>query len=178
MQTELGRLEERARREGEEHARRQMQTELGQREERARREGEEYARRQMQTELGRLEERARREGEEYARRQMQTELGRLEERARREGEEYARRQMQTELGQLEEETRREALRSALIAVVTSRFPAQPEEVLARIQRLEDPDVLRELIGGVAVATTLEEVERLLSTSDGSSTARGDASQEA
>jgi hypothetical protein len=44
LQTELGRLEERARREG-------------------RREGEEHARQQMQTELGRREERARREGQ-------------------------------------------------------------------------------------------------------------------
>jgi hypothetical protein len=61
LQTELGRLEERARREG-------------------RQEGEEQARQQMQTELGRLEERARREGrqegEEQARQQMQEALQR------------------------------------------------------------------------------------------------------
>jgi hypothetical protein len=50
LHTELGRLEERARREGEERARQQMQTELGRMEERARREGmregEERARQQ------------------------------------------------------------------------------------------------------------------------------------
>jgi hypothetical protein len=46
LNTELGRLEERARREGEARARQQMQTELGQLEERARREGEARARQQ------------------------------------------------------------------------------------------------------------------------------------
>jgi hypothetical protein len=44
LNTELGRLEERARREGEAHARQEMQTELGRLEERARREGEAHAR--------------------------------------------------------------------------------------------------------------------------------------
>jgi hypothetical protein len=73
---------------------------------------------------------------------LQTELGRLEERARREG-------------QREGEER--ALRSALMAVLQSRFAPVPESVSAKIASIEDPNTLTELIGRAAAAGSLEDL---------------------
>jgi hypothetical protein len=80
--------------------------------------------------------------------------------------------LHTELGKLERaaerrgraEGERVALQSALLDLIQSRFPAAPESIAARIQGVQKPAALRELIRRAAVAATLEELEPLLETS--------------
>jgi hypothetical protein len=73
--------------------------------------------------------------------------------------------LDTELGRLEHaaESRGEtrALRTALVAILESRFTIIPEEITTRIDRLERPVAIERLIRRASVAESLEEIERLL-----------------
>jgi hypothetical protein len=84
---------------------------------------------------------------------LQTELSKLERAAERRGR-----------AEGKAEGERVALQSALIEFVQSRFPTAPESIAARIQAIQDPTVLKELIRRAGGANTLEDLEPLLRSS--------------
>jgi hypothetical protein len=147
LNTELGRMEERARREGVRLVRQEIEAELAQRLETARSEAERLALERMLAELPQLEERARRESERRAREQLQAELAEFEERTRREG--------------MRMRAQQEALQMALLEIVRARFPPVPEHVETQIHSVQNAETLHELIRRAATAQTLEESNHCL-----------------
>jgi hypothetical protein len=94
-----------------------------------------------------------REVEEMA----QTVLGRMEARARREGRQEGR-----------QEGEELALQRAVKRAILTRFPAAPARLTDRVERFPEPARLEELLSRVILASTLEEIERLLAAPPGSS----------
>ena len=80
----------------------------------------------------------------------QTVLGRMKAKERREGRQEGR-----------QEGEELALQRAVKRAILTRFPAAPASLTQRLERFAQPERLEELLSRVILASTLEEVERLL-----------------